>query len=198
MIGSLRRNNMPAPLRLSIVFLLICGGIYPVFVTLVGGAIFPYQANGSIITGADGNPVGSELIAQAFDKDIYFHPRPSAAGSDGYDASSSGGSNLGPTNQKLIDRVKGDADSLRQENPSLTVLPADLLTTSGSGLDPDISPDAAMVQIPRVASARGIPEQQLTDLVSRHVTPPDLGLFGEPRVNVLKLNLALDAVAPQH
>ena len=189
---------MPAPLRLSIVFLLICGGIYPVAVTLLGGAIFPYQANGSIITGADGNPVGSELIAQAFDKDIYFHPRPSAAGSDGYDASSSGGSNLGPTNQKLIDRVKGDADSLRQENPSLTVLPADLLTTSGSGLDPDISPDAAMAQIPRVASARGIPEQQLTDLVSRHVTPPDLGLFGEPRVNVLKLNLALDAVAPQH
>jgi potassium-transporting ATPase KdpC subunit len=189
---------MLAPLRLSIVLLLICGGLYPVLVTLVGGTIFPYQANGSIINGADGNPVGSELIAQAFDKDIYFHPRPSAAGTDGYDATSSGGSNLGPTNQKLIDRVKGDADSLRQENPSLSVLPADLLTTSGSGLDPDISPDAAMAQIPRVASARGIPEQQLTDLVSRHVTPPDLGLFGEPRVNVLKLNLALDALAPQH
>src|SRR5207245_5579440 len=97
---------------------------------------------------AYGNPVGSELIAQAFDKDIYFHPRPSAAGSDGYDATSSGGSNLGPTNQKLIDRVKGDADSLRQESPSLMVLPADLLTTSGSGLDPDISPDAAIAQIP--------------------------------------------------
>src|SRR6266852_2142848 len=134
---------MLAPLRLSIVLLLIFGGLYPVLVTLVVGVAFPYQAGGSIINGADGNPVGSELIAQAFDKDEYFHPRPSAAGSDGYDATSSGGSNLGPTNQKLIDRVTTDAAALKQENPSLTVLPADLLTTSGSGLDPDISPDAA-------------------------------------------------------
>ena len=189
---------MLAPLRLSIVLLLICGGIYPVLVTLVGGTIFPYQAQGSIINGADGNPVGSELIAQAFDKDIYFHPRPSAAGTDGWDATSSGGSNLGPTNQKLIDRVTSDAAALKQENPSLTVLPADLLTTSGSGLDPDISPEAAMAQVPRIAAARKMSEQQLTDLVNGHITRPDLGIFGTSRVNVLKLNLALDGLAPQH
>ena len=134
---------MLAPLRISLVLLVICGGIYPVLVTLVGGTLFPYQAQGSIITRSDGTPVGSELIAQAFDKDIYFHPRPSAAGADGYDATASAGSNLGPTNQKLIDRVTSDASALQQENPNLTVLPADLLTTSGSGLDPDISPEAA-------------------------------------------------------
>ena len=187
-----------APLRISVVLLLICGGIYPVLVTLVGGTLFPYQAQGSIIASSDGTPIGSELIAQAFDKDSYFHPRPSAAGADGYDATASGGSNLGPTNQKLIDRVTSDAASLRQENSNLTVLPADLLTTSGSGLDPDISPAAAMAQVPRVAQARGISEQQVTDLVSSHITPPDLGIFGVPRINVLKLNLALDALAPQH
>ena len=189
---------MLAPLRMSLVLLVICGGIYPVLVTLVGGTLFPYQAQGSIITRSDGTPVGSELIAQAFDKDIYFHPRPSAAGADGYDATASAGSNLGPTNQKLIDRVTSDAASLRQENPSLTVLPADLLTTSGSGLDPDISPEAAMAQVPRIAEARNISDQQVTDLVNSHITPPDLGIFGSPRVNVLKLNLALDAAFPQH
>ncbi|MBV9578357.1 MAG: potassium-transporting ATPase subunit KdpC [Chloroflexi bacterium] len=189
---------MFAPLRISLVLLLICGGIYPVLVALVGGTLFPYQAQGSIITQSDGTPVGSELIAQAFGTDIYFHPRPSAAGTDGYDATQSGGSNLGPTNQKLIDRVTGDAATLKQENPSLSVLPADLLTTSGSGLDPDISPEAAMAQVPRVAQARGISEQQVTDLVNSHITQPDLRIFGVPRVNVLKLNLALDDLAPQH
>jgi K+-transporting ATPase ATPase C chain len=182
-----------APLRISIVLLLICGGIYPAFVTLVGGALFPYQANGSIISSSDGQPVGSELIAQAFDKDQYFFPRPSAAGTDGYDATSSGGSNLGPTNQKLIDRVSSGAAALHDENPSLQTLPADLLTTSGSGLDPDISPEAAMAQVPRVAQARGLSEQQVSQLVQSHITGPDLGIFGVPRVNVLKLNLALDA-----
>jgi potassium-transporting ATPase KdpC subunit len=187
---------MLAPLRISLVLLVICGLVYPALVVLVGGVAFPYQAGGSIITGPNGNPVGSELIAQAFDKDGYFHPRPSAAGSDGYDATSSGGSNLGPTNQKLIDRVTGDAAALKQENPNLTVLPADLLTTSGSGLDPDISPDAALAQAPRVAQARGLPEQQVRDLIGSHVTGRDLGIFGEPRVNVLKLNLALDQVKP--
>jgi K+-transporting ATPase ATPase C chain len=176
--------------------LLICGGVYPTLVTLVGGVAFPYQAGGSIINGKDGNPVGSELIAQAFDKDTYFHPRPSAAGADGYDATSSGGSNLAPTNQKLIDRVTADAASLRQDNPGLTVLPADLLTTSGSGLDPDISPAAAMAQVPRIAKARSVPEQRITDLINSHITPPDLGIFGVARVNVLKLNLALDAAVP--
>ncbi len=186
---------MFAPLRLSLVLLVLCGGIYPALVTLVGGVAFPYQANGSIVL-KDGTPVGSELIAQAFDKDGYFHPRPSAAGTDGYDATSSGGSNLGPTNQKLIDRVTSDAQALKQENPSLTVLPADLLTTSGSGLDPDISPDAALAQAPRVAQARSLPEQQVRDLINSHVTGRDLGIFGQPRINVLKLNLALDQVKP--
>jgi K+-transporting ATPase ATPase C chain len=187
---------MLAPLRISIVLLLICGGLYPALVTFVGGVAFPYQAGGSIITGKDGNPVGSELIAQAFDTDTYFHPRPSAAGADGYDATASGGSNLAPTNQKLIDRVTTDAASLRQENPGLTVLPADLLTTSGSGLDPDISPAAAMAQVPRVARARAVSEQRVTELINTHITPPDLGIFGVARVNVLKLNLALDAAFP--
>jgi K+-transporting ATPase ATPase C chain len=187
---------MLAPLRLSVVLLLICGGLYPVLVTLVGGVAFPYQASGSIINGPDGNPVGSALIAQAFDKDQYFHPRPSAAGTDGYDATSSGGSNYGPTNQKLIDRVTSDAAALKTENPGLTLLPADLLTTSGSGLDPDISPDAAMAQAPRVATARGVPQQQVVDLINKNITGRDLGIFGEPRINVLKLNLALDAQAP--
>jgi K+-transporting ATPase ATPase C chain len=187
---------MLGALRLSIVLLVICGGIYPALVTVIGGVAFPYQANGSIINDKSGNPVGSELIAQAFDKDGYFHPRPSAAGTDGYDATSSGGSNLGPTNQKLIDRVTSDAQTLKQDNPSLTVLPADLLTTSGSGLDPDISPAAALAQAPRVAQARGLPPQQVVDLINNHVTGRDLGIFGEPRINVLKLNLALDDVKP--
>ncbi|MBV8718400.1 MAG: potassium-transporting ATPase subunit KdpC [Chloroflexi bacterium] len=187
---------MLAPIRISVVLLLICGLVYPVVVTLVGGAILPYQANGSIVTDSSGNPIGSELIAQSFTQDYYFHPRPSAAGSNGYDPTSSGGSNLGPTNQALIDRVTKDASALKEENPNLTVLPADLLTTSGSGLDPDISPEGAMAQVPRVAKARGISEQQLTDLVNSHVTPPDLGIFGVARINVLKLNLALDAAAP--
>ena len=187
---------MLAPIRISVVLLLICGLVYPVVVTLVGGAILPYQANGSIVTDSSGNPIGSELIAQSFTQDYYFHPRPSAAGSNGYDPTSSGGSNLGPTNQALIDRVTKDASALKEENPNLTVLPADLLTTSGSGLDPDISPEGAMAQVPRVAKARGISEQQLTDLVNSHVTPPDLGIFGVARINVLKLNLALDVAAP--
>ena len=185
---------MLAPLRFSIVLLLLCGGLYPLVVTLIGGALFPYQAQGSILRRDDGTAIGSALIAQAFDKDEYFHPRPSAAGGDGYDATSSGGSNLGATNQKLIDRVKGDAEALKTENPALAALPADLLTTSGSGLDPDISPAAAMAQVPRVATARKLPPQKVADLVASQVTGRDLGIFGDPRVNVLRLNMALDAL----
>jgi K+-transporting ATPase ATPase C chain len=158
----------------------------------VGQALFHHQAQGSIITNDDGAPIGSSLIGQAFDKDIYFHPRPSAAGADGYDATASGGSNLAPTNHLLIDRVKSAAEALRKENPSLDRLPADLLTTSFSGLDPDISVDAAMAQVPRVAKARSLPESQVAALVKSHVIGRDLGIFGERRVNVLKLNLALD------
>ena len=183
---------MLAPIRISITLLLLLGGLYPMVIVGAGQVLFHHQAQGSIITNSDGMPVGSELIGQAFDKDIYFHPRPSAAGADGYDATSSGGSNLGPTNQKLIDRVKRDAEALRGENPSLQRLPADLLTASFSGLDPDISVDGAMAQVPRVAKARSLPESQVAALVQSHITGRDLGIFGERRVNVLKLNMALD------
>ncbi len=183
-------------LRLSLILLVLCGGVYPALTTAIGQVAFPYRANGSIVADRSGGAIGSELIAQAFDKDTYFHPRPSAAGSDGYDATSSGGSNLGPTNQKLIDRVTSDADTLRSENPGLSVLPADLLTTSGSGLDPDISPDAALAQVPRIARARALTEDQVATVVRAHVIGRDLGIFGEPRVNVLRLNLALDASTP--
>ena len=179
-------------IRLSILLLLLCGGAYPAAVVGVGQALFPRQAQGSIIS-VNGKPVGSALIAQAFDKPIYFHPRPSAAGPDGYDATSSGGSNLGPTNQALLNRVRSAAEALRRENPALKTLPADLLTTSGSGLDPDLSPAAALAQVPVVARARGLPESQVAALVQNHIIGRDLGIFGEPRVNVLELNLALDA-----
>jgi potassium-transporting ATPase KdpC subunit len=185
---------MLAPLRISIIFFLLCGGIYPALITLIGHPLFPYQAEGSIVVGKDGKPIGSELIAQAFDKDQYFQPRPSAAGPDGYDATASSGSNLGPTNKALIDRVKASATALKQENPRLTTLPADLLTTSGSGLDPDISPEAAMAQVPRVAKARNLPVDQVTALVQSNIKGRDLGIFGDPRVNVLDLNLALDQI----
>lgn len=190
------RGIVGPALRISFVFLILCGGIYPTVVTLVGQTLFPYQAQGSLVIGPAGKPIGSVLIGQAFDKAIYFHPRPSAAGPNGYDAMSSGGSNLGPTNKVLIDRVVAAAAALRRENPSLVELPADLLTTSGSGLDPDISPEGAMAQVPRVARARHLPEQQVAALVESHITGRDLGVFGEPRVNVLLLNLALDRATP--
>jgi K+-transporting ATPase ATPase C chain len=186
---------MLAPIRISILFFILLGGVYPAVVTLIGGSLFPRQAQGSIIVDKNGKSIGSEMIAQAFDKDQYFHPRPSAAGADGYDATASSGSNLGPTNKALVDRVTASAAALKQENPSLTALPADLLTTSGSGLDPDISVEGAMAQIPRVAKARKLAEPQLTALVQSHITGRDLGIFGEPRVNVLELNLALDQVS---
>src|SRR5579883_2280843 len=189
------KTLLPA-IRISVVLLIICGGIYPAVVVVVGQALFPFQAQGSIINGRNDKPIGSELIAKAFDKDIYFHPRPSTAGPDGYDATQSSGSNLGPTNKNLIDRVKTAAAALHQENPSLAVLPADLLTTSGSGLDPDISPEAAMAQVPRVAKARGVSPDRVAALVESHITGRDLGIFGDPRVNVLELNLALDQAMP--
>ena len=188
---------MLAAVRISVVLLILCGGVYPAAVTLVA-QLMPYQAGGSLITRPDGTVVGSELIAQPFTSDGYFHPRPSAAGANGYDATASSGSNLGPTNQKLIDRVKTAADAVRAENPALTTIPADLVTASGSGLDPDITPAAALAQVPRVAKARALPETQVADLVRSETIGRDLAIFGDPRVNVLKLNLALDALAPQH
>jgi K+-transporting ATPase ATPase C chain len=192
-------------IRPAIILLLgltiITGFIYPLAITGIAEVIFPHQAQGSLIE-KDGKVIGSELIGQEFTSDKYFHGRPSATlGPDPkdpsktvsvpYNAVNSMGSNLGPTNKALIDRVKGEVDTLKAENPSAQV-PIDLVTTSGSGLDPDISPDGAYFQIPRVAKARNMSEIVLRQLVDSHVKGRTLGIFGEARVNVLELNLALD------
>jgi len=179
-------------LRMNIFLMILLGVGYPLAVTGISQLVFPHQANGSLIT--KGNQVvGSELIGQNFTKPEYFQPRPSAAGSDGYDPTASGGFNYGPTNQKLIDRVKASVDKFHKDNPDYHgPIPADLLTASGSGLDPEISPASAQAQAPRVAKARGVSADQLNQLVAQYTKSPDLGLLGEPRVNVLKLNLALD------
>ncbi|HTW63919.1 MAG TPA: potassium-transporting ATPase subunit KdpC [Bryobacteraceae bacterium] len=184
-------------LRINIFLIILCGLVYPLAITGISQILFPHQANGSLIT-KNGQVIGSELIGQNFTKPEYFQPRPSAAGSDGYDATASGGSNYGPTNQKLIDRVKASVEKFHKDNPDYHgPIPADLLTASGSGLDPDISPASAQAEIPRVAKARGISVDQLTQLVAQYTKTPDLGLLGEPRVNVLDLNLALDKEFPK-
>jgi K+-transporting ATPase ATPase C chain len=184
-------------LRINIFLTLVLGVIYPLAITGICQVVFPRQANGSLIT-ANGNVIGSELLGQNFTKPEYFQPRPSAAGNDGYDPTASGGSNYGPTNQKLIDRVKASVDKFRKENPDYQgPIPADLVTASGSGLDPHLSPDSVQAQVPRVAKARGISGDQLNQLVAQFTEPPDLGLLGEARVNVLKLNLALDQQFPR-
>jgi potassium-transporting ATPase KdpC subunit len=188
---------------LIIALTLITGLAYPLAMTGIAGVIFPRQAQGSLIE-RDGKIVGSALIGQVFSGDGYFHGRPSATTAPDpqdptknvdapYNAGHSGGSNLGPTNKALIDRVKGDIDKLKEENPSASV-PIDLVTTSGGGLDPHISPDAAFFQLPRIAKARNLSEGRLRQLVSEHIEERTLGILGEPRVNVLKLNIALDAL----
>jgi len=174
---------------------LIFGVIYPLVVTGIAQVAFPSQANGSLIV-KNGQVVGSRLIGQSFTADKYFHSRPSSAG-NGYDPTASSGSNLGPTNQALISRVHDDVAKLQQERPGLLV-PADMVTTSGSGLDPDISPANADFQVPRVAKARGMTVDELQQVVARHTLGRQYGIFGEPRVNVLELNLDLDAMAPAH
>jgi K+-transporting ATPase ATPase C chain len=199
------REIRPA-IILLVALTLITGLLYPLAMTGLAQVLFPAQANGSMIV-LDGKVIGSALIGQQFSDDKYFHGRPSATNTPDpkdatktvdapYNAANSGGSNLGPTNKALIDRVKGDVDKLKQENPSALV-PMDLVTTTASGLDPHISPEAAFFQVPRVAKARNMPEDRLRQLVNQQVEGRILGLLGESRVNVLALNMALDRAATQ-
>jgi K+-transporting ATPase ATPase C chain len=177
----------------TIIFAIILCGIYPLIVYGAGQLFFPNKANGSLIEGKDRRLVGSELLGQAFSGDKYFHPRPSAAGT-GYDAANSSGTNLGPTSQKLMDSIKAAVEQYRKEN-NLTadvLVPADAVTSSGSGLDPHISVKNADLQVPRVAKARGLGEDNVRDLVKQNIDGPQFGILGDPGVNVLKLNLALD------
>jgi len=187
----LRRQLLPAILLL-LALTAITGVIYPAIVTGIAQVAFPHQANGSLIV-VDGQAVGSSLIGQAFDEPQYFWGRPSAAGADGYDASGSAGSNLGPTSRALIERIAAEVDRLRAANGDGPV-PVDLVTTSASGLDPDISPAAADYQVARVAKARGLSEDEVRAAVARHTEQPLLGILGQPRVNVLELNLDLDGL----
>jgi K+-transporting ATPase ATPase C chain len=196
--SSTTRENLVRHLRtavlMTVVLTILLGIVYPLVMTGIAQVIFPNQANGSLIRDSSGNVIGSALLAQNFTQPQYFHPRPSAAGTNGYDATASGGSNLGPTNQKLIDTVGANADSYRKENglaPDAPV-PVDAVTSSASGLDPDISPANALLQVPRVAAARGVSQDQIHNLVNQYTEGRTLFVLGEPRVNVLKLNLALD------
>ena len=187
------KKNIITAFLYTVVTTILLGLIYPLVVTGVARLLFRDKADGQLIS-RKGTIVGSRIIAQPFTGPAYFHPRPSAAG-NGYDPLNSGGSNLGPTNQKLVDRVKTDVASLQAENPGKPV-PVDLVTTSGSGLDPDITPAGADFQVPRVAKARGVAEADLLKLVHEHTQARQLGFLGEPRVNVLELNLALDDKYP--
>jgi K+-transporting ATPase ATPase C chain len=184
-------------IRIKLFMTIVLGVLYPLAITGISQVMFPHQANGSLVT-VNGKTVGSELIGQNFSKPEYFQPRPSAAGNDGYDPTASSGSNYGPTNQKLVDRVKASIDKFRKDNPDYTgPLPADLVTASASGLDPHLSPDSASAQAARVAKARGVSTDQVSQLIAQQTEGPDLGVLGEPRVNVLKLNLALDEKLPK-
>jgi K+-transporting ATPase ATPase C chain len=181
---------------MTLILTILTGLIYPGVVTGLCQVLFPAKANGSLVV-RNGQAIGSELIGQNFAKPEYFQPRPSAAGNDGYDGFASQGSNLGPTNQKLFDRVKASVAKFRKENPDYSgPIPADMLTASASGLDPHISPASAMAQAPRVAQARGVPLEQMQQLVRHSTEGPELGFLGESRVNVLALNLELNRQYP--
>src|SRR5882672_1720596 len=186
------KKNLVISVLMTIVTTVLLGLIYPLVVTGLAQLLFRDKANGQLVQ-RNGTVVASRIIAQPFVGAGYFHPRPSAAG-NGYDATSSGGTNFGPTNQKLIDRVNGDVANAQAENPSKPV-PADMVTTSASGLDPDITPASAEFQVPRIAKARGMSEGAVRTLVAQHTQGRQWGFFGEPRVNVLELNLALDALS---
>jgi potassium-transporting ATPase KdpC subunit len=190
------KKNLRTALLMTIVTTLLLGVVYPLVVTALAHLLFPSQAEGSLVT-IKGRIVGSRLIGQPFTSRGYFRSRPSAAGPAGYDAANSGGSNLGPTNRVLIDRIRRDEKKLRAENSTAPV-PMDLVTTSASGLDPDISPAAAAFQAPRVARERGMTEDVVRALITKHTQGRQFGFLGEPRVNVLELNLDLDAVSPLH
>jgi potassium-transporting ATPase KdpC subunit len=187
------KKNLLISVLMTVVTTVLLGLVYPLVVTGLAQVIFPEKANGQLIK-RNGTVIASRIIAQPFVGANYFHPRPSAAGPNGYDASNSAGSNLGPTNQKLIDRVNGDVASAQADNPGKPV-PVDLVTTSASGFDPHITPASAEFQVPRIAKARGISEESVRALVAQNTQGRQWGFFGEPRVNVLELNLALDSMA---
>jgi K+-transporting ATPase ATPase C chain len=186
------KKNLITAFLMTIATTILLGVIYPLVITAVAQVLFKDKANGQIRY-RNGEAIGSRIIGQPFTSAKYFHSRPSAAG-NGYDAANSGGSNYAATNQKLIDRIRADASALHQENPAQPV-PVDLVTTSASGLDPEISPAAAEFQIPRIARERGVSESAIRELVEKHTYQRDFGLLGEPRVNVLELNLGLDELA---
>ena len=190
------KKHIVTAILMTVVTTVLLGIIYPFVVTGLAQLIFPRQANGSLIT-SGGKLIGSHLIGQPFSSPGYFRSRPSAAGTAGYDAGNSSGSNFGPTNKMLIDRMNGDIQKAQAENPNAPV-PMDLVTTSGSGLDPHISPEAAAFQVPRVARERGMSEADVTAIIANHTEGRQLGFLGEPRVNVLELNLDLDATHPMH
>jgi potassium-transporting ATPase KdpC subunit len=188
------KKNFTTAILFTLVTTVLLGLVYPAVVTGLAQAFFRERANGQLVA-RNGVVIGSRIIAQPFTGPQYFHPRPSVAGTNGYDATNSSGSNLGPTNQKLVDRVKADVATLQAEHPGQSV-PVEMVTTSGSGLDPDISPEAARFQMARIAKSRGISEEQLQEFVQAHVLPRQFGFLGESRVNVLELNLALDQSFP--